>query len=366
MSASGTAGEGAAVWAHAWPPPRANPDLFGHGEAEAALLDAWGGGRLAHAWLITGPRGVGKATLAYRFARFVLAHGAGGAAPPSGGLHVAPDDPVFRRVVAGGHADLVTVERSRDDASGRLRSEIVVSDVRRAVSFFEMTAGEGGWRVAVVDAADEMNRHAANATLKLLEEPPPRALVLLVAHAPGRVLATIRSRCRRLALRPLDDDTVSRLVRRHFGDLSEAETVAVARLAEGSPGRALALAEQGGLEVYRELVRVLASLPRLDIPAVHELAARLARRDSEVAYRTFTRLFVWWLARLARGRATGQAAPEVVAGEAEVMARLAAGRALDQLVELWEKMGRLVERADSLNLDRKQVVLNMFAALRRS
>ncbi|MCY4407885.1 MAG: DNA polymerase III subunit delta', partial [Rhodospirillaceae bacterium] len=183
--------------AFAWPPPRENPHLVGHEPAAGALVEAWGSGRLAHAWLIAGPRGIGKATLAYRFARFVLAGKEG-----IDGLTMAPEHPVFRRIAAGGHSDLAVIERGLGDR-GRLRAEIVVDDVRKANAFLSLTAGEGGWRVVIVDAADEMNRNAANALLKRLEEPPSRVLFLLVSHAPSRMPATLRSRCRLLSLAPL-------------------------------------------------------------------------------------------------------------------------------------------------------------------
>ena len=169
--------------------PRKAGVLVGQARPERTLRRAWDSGRLAHAWLLHGPRGIGKATLAYRFARFVLAGGAGPglveAQDDGATLAVDPDDPVARRVAAGAHADLATVERSWDEKRKRLRNEIVVADVRALSSFFAMTPAEGGWRVAVVDAADEMNRHAANAVLKILEEPPRRGLLLLVSHAPG-------------------------------------------------------------------------------------------------------------------------------------------------------------------------------------
>ena len=186
------------------PHPRATTRLFGHAEAERALLDAYRGGRLPHGWLIGGPPGIGKATLAYRMARFVLAHPdpqlAAVRSAPS--LALPDDHPVVRRVAAQAQGDLLVLERTIGE-TGKLRTRIAVDDVRRSVSFFGSTAGEGGWRIAIVDSVDELNPASANALLKVLEEPPARALLLLVSHAPGRALATIRSRCRLLTLRPL-------------------------------------------------------------------------------------------------------------------------------------------------------------------
>lgn len=358
-----------------YPAPRANPDLVGHAPAERTLREAFEGGRLAHAWLITGPRGIGKATLAYRFARFALTHGKAafapglfGAGPPAAageGLFVGTADPVFRRVAAGGHADLFTVERTLND-QGRLRGEIIVSDVRGVGAFLALTPAEGGWRVVVVDAAEEMNRNAANAILKVLEEPPKRAMLLLVSHAPGRLLPTIHSRCRRLALRVLAPDDVTALIARYRPDIEPADRDALAHLAEGSIGRALALAEEGGVELYRELARLLEGLGALDIAALHALAERLGRADGEEAFRTLGDLLLWWLGRLILFGARGAPPAGMGASERALMTRLLQRAALDRWMEVWEKITRLLARAGGANLDRKQVFLNAFLDIERA
>src|SRR6516165_11749449 len=186
------------------PASRANPDLVGHESAERELRRLVEAGRLPHAILLSGPRGIGKATLAFRFARFLLANGDDRTnAVAESGLAINPESGVFRRVAAGGHADLLPIERAYDPRRRRLRGEIVVEDAREITSFFRLTAAEEGWRIVIVDGAEEMNRSAANALLKVLEEPPRQALLLLVSHSPGRLLPTIRSRCRRFPLVPL-------------------------------------------------------------------------------------------------------------------------------------------------------------------
>lgn len=349
------------------PEPRRNADLLGHDTAERVLLAAYNSGRLPHSWLIAGIPGIGKATLAYRFARFVLSEngrlndGAGlfGAAAPVSSLHVDPAHPVFGRIAAAGHADLLTIERQVDEKRERLKGEIAVADVRRIPPFLRLTAAEGGWRVVIVDGADRMNASGQNAILKILEEPPPRALLLLVVENPGNVLPTIRSRTRKLSLRPLSDDVVDRLLARYSPDLPDADRQGLALLAEGSIGRALDLADAGGLQFYRELIGFLETLPNLDAVALHALGDRFARKDGDAVYRTMTELLVWWLARLARGMARGQRPPEIIAGEGALMTRLGA-HGLDRWMEVWEKVSRLFARADSANLDRKQVVLNAF------
>src|SRR5690606_21066232 len=234
------------------PHPRLTSDLIGQAEAEKQLIRAVESGRMPHAWLITGPRGIGKATLAYRFARFVIAGGGGagglsGVAPES--LAIPPNHPVFRRIAAGGHADLLTLAPGMiHPDNGKVTQEIVVDHVRRATEFLLMTAAEGGWRVVIVDEAETMNRNAANALLKVLEEPPPRCLILLASGSPGRLLPTIRSRCRMLALRALEDAHVSSLLARYRPDLGSGERAALIGLAKGSIGRALELADHGGVE----------------------------------------------------------------------------------------------------------------------
>ncbi len=251
------------------PPPRANPELVGHENAEAALRRLFQSGRMPHAVLMTGPRGIGKATLAYRFARFVLAHGANGGeimglAEDEGALAVSVASGAFRRVASGGHADLLSVERAYDPRRRRLRSEIVVDETREIAAFLRLTAGEGGWRVVIVDGADAMNRSAANALLKILEEPPRRALLLLVAHNPGRLLPTILSRCRRFPMTPLPPSTVARLLETYRPDLPQAQSAPLVALAEGSIGRALELAEAGGVDLYRAILALLSREPGVD------------------------------------------------------------------------------------------------------
>jgi len=342
------------------PHPRETAGLVGHEPAERVLGQAAASGRLAHAWLITGPRGIGKATLAYRFARHLLAGGEGGEG--KGSLALAPEHPVFQRLAARGHGDLRAIERGVDPRTKRARKEIVVDDVRGLHDFFTLTASESGWRIAIIDAADEMNRNAANAVLKILEEPPPRGLLLLVSHAPGRLLPTIRSRCRRLALRPLAGDQLIATVAAQIDDLDETERRQLARLAQGSPGHALYLMASGGLEVYRSLCAILSSLPRLDMRAAHALADRLNRREAQDSYAAFGEMIRTALAAIIRAAATGHDAEE---GDDAPWRRLGALASLDQWLEVWDKTDRLIARGDAVNLERKQVVLNIFISIQK-
>lgn len=372
--------------------PRENSCLHGHEDAEGVLKEAFDGGRLAHAWLISGPEGIGKATLAYRFARYVLSGGAAvardtgsqsgaglfgddllpedaanvpGEEGEQGPLYLPPTHPVFKRVASGGHSDLMSVERTINEKTGKLRTEIVVDDVRLIGNFFHFTAGEGGWRVVVIDCADEMNINAANAVLKVLEEPPPKALLLLVSHNPGRLLPTIRSRCRKLSLQPLAREAVASLVRGWRPDLDGEDTLSLTTLADGSPGRALALAGEGGLELYRDMMALLETLPRLDVVALHAFGGRLGKSGADDAFRTASGLLRWWLARMILAAAgSGRHTVATMTGtEKVIMDRLGGVVSLDRWFEVWEKINRLLSKTDQINLDRKQVVLNVFLAL---
>ena len=347
------------------PAPRATPDFVGHEGAEQELRRLVEGGRLPHAMLLTGLRGIGKATLAFRLARFLLANGDRSTAPAAeSGLATDPGSGVFRRVAAGGHANLLTVERAYDPRRRRLRGEIVVEDAREITGFFRLTAAEQGWRIVVVDGAEEMNRNAANALLKVLEEPPRQALLLLISHNPGRLLPTIRSRCRRFSLRPLAPAVVTRLLRHYRPELAEPEAEALAALSDGSIGRALELADAGGLGLYRTVLEMLSQIPRLDVIRLHAFADQFARADAEEAYRVCGELLLQLLARLGARSARRQAGrDEIVAGEDQAMRRLA-GRADPSR---WGALRAEIERGfastDQLNLDRKQAMLGVFFAI---
>lgn len=339
-----------------FPPPRQNPALFGHGEAERTVLEAWASGRMPHAWLISGPKGVGKATFAHRMARFALAGEAGGLFGAPENLALDPSHSVFRRAASGGHADLRTVEIGVNPKTGKLRTEIIAEDVRGLAGFFHMTAAEGGWRVAVIDAADDMNSVAANGVLKILEEPPPDALLLLVSHAPARLLPTIRSRCRKLMLRALAEDDVVRILREGMPEIDEEEARLLARLSEGSPGRAIELARRNGPSLYRELLASLNGLPELDIRAIGALGDKAAGRGSDnESFETVTELLRGVLARLLRAKATGDIqAPDPI--EATLLARLIERGGLELWADAIAAAEDLLSSADRQSLDRRQVL----------
>jgi DNA polymerase III subunit delta' len=326
------------------PEPRANPLLLGHAEAEATILDAMRAGRMHHAWLITGPEGVGKATLAYRFARRLLAgqrHG------QQDSLALDPADPVFRRVAATSHADLLTVERVLNEKTKRMKTQIAVEDVRKINGFMSLTPAEGGWRVVVVDGAEELNQASANALLKILEEPPPRAILLLVCSAPGRLLPTIRSRCRRLRLAPLADADMHQLLARYLPQLDADERGRLITLAEGSPGRAIMLAEDEGLKIASLVDKLLTDMPSVPVSRGYEIADFLGR--SETGFSTFMDLVRAGVAAAVRDSVRGRADPD--------QQRLVALRPLDAWGELWQGLTRLQDETERFALDKRQAIV---------
>lgn len=328
------------------PAPRETSVLFGHAEAERAFLDAYRGGRMHHAWLIGGPPGIGKATLAYRVARFLLANPdpTAAAVQTATSLAVPSDHPVARRVAAQAHPDLLVLERTENEA-GNLRTVITVDEVRRTTSFFGSTAGEGGWRICIVDAADELQQpNAVNALLKVVEEPPRRALFLLVSHAPGRLLPTIRSRCRRLQLRALSPEEIRRAIAAATGrsgddpDLREA-----AAAADGSVARAIDLLDGDQLRLRGTIEQVLAAVPNPDPRALHALGDKISG-NNPAPLRTFSDAVTDWLS-------------------AQLQAPSASPARLARVGEAWEKVSVAAREAETYNLDRKSFVFNVFELL---
>jgi len=346
--------------------PRRAISLLGHAAAEHSLRTSWQSGRMPHAWLITGPKGIGKATLAFRFARHVLATAGWPAAaspPADDSLEMDPEDPVFRAVAGFSHPGLLTVERQWDPKRKVWQSILNVDSVRAMGRFFAMKAAPGAWRIAIIDAADNMNRNAANAVLKMVEEPPERGLVFLISHAPGGLLPTIRSRCRVLGLQALTEAQVAGIVGTHRPDLASADIAAVARLAGGSAGRAIALADAGGPTLYRDMIQLLADLPRLDLVRLDEFAGRFSRRATDAEFAVAAELMRGWVARLVKAAGRPADGADLVAGEGALMARLDGQLGLEPRLALWDKVAGLLNRADAAYLDRKQVLMSAFLAI---
>jgi DNA polymerase-3 subunit delta' len=331
------------------PHPREVYELYGHQAEEAKLAESLEGGRRPHAWLICGPKGVGKATLAYRLARRLLGAAAFGDAP----LGSDPDDPIVRKIAQGSHPDLRTATRL-DPEKNEIKRDVTVLSVRQLTSFFALTAdGVGGARVGIVDCADDMSMSAANALLKTLEEPPAGGSLILLSHAPGRLLPTLRSRCRKIALHPLTTDEMARV-------LPDIDPVCRA-LARGCPGRAKALAALNIGQIYTAMSAHLSGLPRAPLDEALALGER-----SQANGDTFLALFDMladWLARAGRA-GLGLPIDEIEAGESAVLGRLAANAGPDKAAECWTKMRELREAVDGLNLDRGLATLEALRIVR--
>jgi DNA polymerase-3 subunit delta' len=344
--------------------PRDTAQLVGQDRAEAAFLDAWQSGKLHHAWLLSGPRGVGKATLAWRIARFLLAtpyadDGGMFTAKPFKNLDISPDHPVARRIAAGAEGALKSVTRSINQDTKRMRKQIVVDDVRALNSFFQMSAADGGRRVVIIDDADEMNPNAANALLKMLEEPPERATLLLISHQPSSLLPTIRSRCRTLRLNTLSADNMTDALA-----LSEVnvtgDPIALAELSGGSVGGALRLSLMGGLQIYAELIAIIASLPRMDRTRAIALAEAAAQRGAEEKLALLFTLINLMMARLARTGATG-APPTLNAAphEADILTRLSPTPEQGRIwANLAQEISARAAHGMAVNLDPAALVLD--------
>ena len=329
------------------PHPRETLALFGQGRAEAVLLEAWRSGRLPHAWILGGPPGIGKATLAWRFARFLLAHPDPARAPAARDLSVPESHPVVRRLARLALGDVAVLRREWDSKGKKFFSNIRVDDVRAAQKLFHTASASEGWRIAVIDSADDLNAAAANALLKLIEEPPARALFLVVAHRPGLVMPTIRSRCARLMLEPLSPADVARAVVALGPPWSERESAEIegaAARADGSVRAALDLLDAEALAFAHEIEAMLAALPKVDERAAHRLADRLAPREAEARFEALVAAALDWLdARVRAG-----------AGEAARLAPYAA---------VWEKLRAAARDVDTFNLDRRPLVLAIFRDL---
>ncbi len=350
--------------------PRFAASLVGQSTAENEFLTAFNSGRLHHAWLITGPRGVGKATLAWRIAKFLLSQEDDGADSMFGestkptSLDTSPDHPIVRRIAALGEPRLYLARRPYDVKTKKLKSAITVDEIRKLKSFFNMSAADGGWRVAIIDAADELNGPAANALLKILEEPPEKVIILLVCHQPSRMLPTIRSRCRAMRCATLsapDLQTVLDTSDLGFGQIDPA----LATLSAGSVGEAIRLQLTDGLKIYTQISAVAANAPNMDRTRALALADSCVGKAAEARYDMVIRLYATFLARLAKyGASQPSVVEEAAPGEAQLFAKLAPspgdGRKWAQLLQ---DITDRAQHARAVNLDPSSVILDMLLKL---
>lgn len=370
--------------------PRENSFFVGHDVAEQEFVSAWNTGRCAHAWLISGTKGIGKATLAYRIARFVLAGGDLQAASedkaPSvsadGGLFgdalpiddISPEDnncaeqasnfllqmdcvaPLFKRIASGGHADLTVIERTINEKTNKMRTEIVVDGIRDLSETFYMTSAEGGWKVAIVDSADEMNKNSANALLKLLEEPPHRSLIILLSHNPGKLLPTIKSRCRKLALKPLSNENVEFLLDKYLNSADASKKVSaddirkLAELSDGSIGKAIDIYKSGGLALYSEMTQLLSlTKDKKQFPQkVDSFSDRLSKADD--SFDTFFDLLLSYLSK------------NIIQFSKDKSLN---NYAVNMNMNVWQEIKNIWDKTNEVNMDKKQSVIDALFLLEK-
>ena len=346
------------------PHPRHTARLIGQGAAERSFLSAYNAGRLHHGWLITGPRGVGKATLAWRIARFLLAtpEADGGmfAPPPPQTLDIPDSHPITRRLQARSEPRLFLLRRPYDDKAERLKADITVDEVRKLKSYFTLSAADGGQRVAIIDAVDDMTVSATNALLKLLEEPPAKVTLLLISHQPARLLPTIRSRCRALRMMPLSADDLSDALTQAGGEVAPEDRTALAELAGGSVGEAFQMTNLEGLRLYGALIRLMATLPRLDRHMALTLAEAGAKKGAEAQFDLIVTLIDLFLARLARAGTLHHLPPEAAKGEAALIERLSPTPGHARVwADLAQVLGNRARRGRSVNLDPAALLMDM-------
>ena len=348
------------------PHPRLAERLFGHAQAQAEFVDALRSGRMHHAWLITGPRGIGKATLAWKLAAYLLSHPAGhvpgpslfGEDDPSELLETDPDSPVRRRLAALSEPGLLLVRRGPNDKGDRLETQITVKVVRKLKDFFHLSATEGGRRVVIVDPADELNPNAANALLKELEEPPKDAVFFILSHQPQRLLPTIRSRCRVLRLGPLDAPELAAALEQAGIDPGE-DQAELAALSSGSAGEAARLLTLDGLKMWHSLMRLMSRAPGFDRQMAMALSEGFSGRDNEQKLDLFLSLLELLLARLAKaGIAPGQTGAGSQA-ELDMLMRLSPdARAASGWAEAAYQLLARARHGRSVNLDPASLILD--------
>ena len=339
------------------PDPLETRRVVGHDSVLDQLCARYASGKIHHAWLLSGPKGTGKATLAARFAGHVLRNPEPESAPEK--FVLPPEtDAVEGRIISGAHPNLLLMRRPWNERDKKWRSDLTVDEVRRTISFFGTSSAENGWRVAIVDTADDLNASSANALLKILEEPPANTILLILAHLPGRSLSTIRSRCQRIALKSLKEDQIVEALRAipMFSDSDESELRQAAKLSGGSVRRTILIHTENGVELHERL-RAFAEDPGSpDWSAIHKLAGELSPANRNERYRLFLDLTEDYLSQKIR----------LNVGQASDLSRIECPTDISELAgwtDVWEKTRHSAEQTDAYNLDRKQVILNLFSAI---
>lgn len=353
-------------------PPRQTAECIGHEDVEKTLLEMSVSGHLPHALIFAGPEGIGKATMAFRLARYLLLKGVGAdenndslfgddlpsSSPES--LHMDQDQSVFAQVASGGHPDMITIERQFDEKKNRLREIVEINQIRRIAPFLHMTAAKaGGWRVVIVDDADRMNKNAQNAILKILEEPPANVLLILITHRTGALISTVRSRCRIINFQPLEKDKLAFLLRKQNPAITQEEIDILYDISGGSIGQSLRIIDEGGLATVDKAVALLQSWPDWNWPETHILANKLAGKGQEDSYRAFTDVMRWVVGSLTRAKARGEAPCNIL-----MQGRLAdmwKHYTLEEWNKICEKLNVHFDTVVRSSLDKRHGVMGAFS-----
>lgn len=353
-------------------PPRLMSQCFGHEDVEKQLLGFLDAGQFPHALMFCGPEGIGKSTMAFRLARYLLTKGKPEDESAGGGLFGEPlpkakpeslsvdmNEQAVRMISAGGHPDLLTVEREFDEKKGRFKGALNIDAVRKIAPFMRMTASYGGWRIAIVDDADTMTNQAQNAILKILEEPPANALLILICHRPGMMIPTIRSRCRTVHFQTLAKEPFSRLLRYAEPGLKDSDLETLHILTGGSAGQGARLIEEGGLEVIYKVSGLLAQWPSWDWPQIHGLADNLSKPGQEESYQTFLDVFTWAVQSVVNARARGIQLP-LPLNSVEII-RMANHYSIEEWLAISDSLRSHFNSVDFANLDKRQAILGAFS-----
>lgn len=324
--------------------PHIRHDLIGHEDAVEQVRAAFASGRMHHAWLMVGIDGIGKTSFAWHIANHVLSNGEN----PIGKYN--PHNRVTKLIQAEAHPDLLVIRRSVDEKTGELRNVIVVDDALKVASFLRKTSTHGGWRVVIIDEAHMLNRHGENAILKILEEPPAHALILITATTPGALLPTIRSRCRVLQLQPLDNTHMKEVLSRSAPDLGIADIDRLISLSGGSAGFALKVARTETLPLYDELQTLMEASPTFDVPRLHKLADQISRKSDSESFEVLRSLLMERVRDV-----TVQSAKNSID-------RPMVGRCL----QLIDKLNATFSSADTANLDRKLAFIRAMSDIREA
>lgn len=345
--------------------PRENPKFFGHQDAVLTLDSSFTSGKTPGAWLFSGPLGIGKATLAYRFARFMLYNsnikndGLFAARLPQEDLSIPQASPVFAKVSIGSHPDLLVLEAGSED-SASVSGDILVDDARKIGNFLHLTSSETPYRIVIVDSIDNMNSNAANSILKLLEEPPLNAMFILISHSPGKLLPTIRSRCRNIKMREMVASDALKVLQNISPDISEEISLSLIELASGSAGIAYNLHINKGIEIYSSIMGILSSLPKLDIVATQKLGESVSGKSNDNYWHITKMLLNKIIIDLTKLSALDSKGNTIDGKKSLHNIKLSVAISTENLLKIWSESNNLLEEADNLHLDRKAILMKIF------